>query len=145
MGLGFWSIDRNYISPSKANLKRKRLYYCDKCRKKEGLNNGQTMEYMGILYRRSIVLFSFMLIFLGETMNRCKRAGLPVNAKRFCLSTCKYYEPFQNQLETAKTTRPFKLSRPNKSRYLELSNRDIYDVDSNTILSRKALQALLVG
>ena len=58
---------------------------------------------------------------------------------------CSYCRPSQGRLEPAKTTRPFKLSRPNKSRYLELSNRDIYDVDSNTILSRKALQALLDG
>ena len=72
------------------------------------------------------------------------------------LSKTEVKERLDRAMKTAKTTRPFnpitfknnhkeKLSRPNKSRYLELSNRDIYDVDSNTIISRKALQALLVG
>ncbi len=39
--------------------------------------------------------------------------------------------------------KPFKVATPNMERYLKLHNGDIYDVDSNSILNRKALYDIL--
>ena len=61
-----------------------------------------------------------------------------------CISKthCIYQDDSQSRYQPAQS-KPFKHATPNTERYLKLHNGDIYDVDSNTILSRKALYDIL--
>lgn len=89
------------------------------------------MEFMGNGYCDNVNLFESML--KGEKMGCQKSFNDGI-------------EEVLNWLDKQKD-RPVDentpIARVNKSRYLKLYNGDIYDTQSNTVISRKALMLLL--
>ena len=59
---------------------------------------------------------------------------------------CMFRKPAKNRVKPEPVKKkPGRLATPNTERYLKLHNGNVYDVDSNTVLWRQALKALLDG
>ncbi len=102
------------------------------------------------------VIWLYVNLFKGETMTKCKRAGLAENANKFCLDICKYYEPTQNQyrqVERLVKSRGIKYEPANiqstlviqkaTQRYYKLHGGNILDIETKTILDRELLLKML--